>query len=83
MNEPEKLTELVSIDEKKKLRGGKRGTGRKGRGKERNYERESNEEETLEESLDNLDNSEEKEESLGLITDENKDKKINLSLIHI
>ena len=77
MNEPEKLTELVSIDEKKKLRGGKRGTGRKGRGKERSYERESNEEETLEESLDNLEDSEEKEESLGLITDENKDKKIN------
>ena len=77
MNEPEKLTELVSIDEKKKLRGGKRGTGRKGRGKGRSYERESNEEETLEESLDNLEDSEEKEESLGLITDENKDKKIN------
>ena len=25
MNEPEKLTELVPIDEKKQLRGGKRG----------------------------------------------------------
>ena len=75
MNEPEKLTELVPIDEKKQLRGGKRG-GKKGRGREKNYGRERLEEEIIEETLDNSDNNEEKEESLGLISEGNKDQKI-------
>ena len=75
MNEPEKLTELVPIDEKKQLRGGKRG-GNKGRGREKNYGRERLEEEIIEETLDNSDNNEEKEESLGLISEGNKDQKI-------
>ena len=76
MSEPEKLIELIPVDESGRGRGGRRG-GRRGRGRGKAHEREKNSEINEEETLGDSDNAEEKEESLDLITGENKGRKIN------
>ena len=84
MSEPENLMELIEVDESGKGRGrggggGKRGGrgGKRGRGRSREYHKEKLDENEGEEILGDSDNTEEKEESLELITGENKGKKIN------
>ena len=81
MSEPENLMELIEVDEsgKGRGRGGKRGGrgGKRGRGRSREYHKEKLDENEGEEILGDSDNTEEKEESLELITGENKGKKIN------
>ena len=77
MSEPEKLIELMPVDENNKGPGGNRrgrgGRGRRGRGRGKGLENERTEEEIL----GDFDNEEEKEESIDLITGENKGIKIN------
>ena len=81
MSEPENLMELIEVDEsgKGRGRGGKRGGrgGKRGRGRSREYHKEKLDENEGEEILGDSDNTEEKEESLELITGEKKGKKIN------
>ena len=81
MSEPENLMELIEVDEsgKGRGRGGKRGGrgGKRGRGRSREYHKEKLDENEEEEILGDSDNTEEKEESLELITGEKKGKKIN------
>ena len=78
MSEPEKLIELIPVDEGGRGRGGRRGGrgGRRGGGRGRFHEKPKLDEINEEEVLDS-DNTEEKEESLDLITGENKGRKIN------
>ena len=78
MSEPEKLIELIPVDESGRGRGGRRGGrgGRRGGGRGRFHEKPKLDEINEEEVLDS-DNTEEKEESLDLITGENKGRKIN------
>ena len=79
MSEPENLIELIPVDERGRGRGGRNGGrgGRRGRGRGKGYEKEKFEEISTEENLGDSDNAEEKEESLDLITGENKGRKIN------
>ena len=79
MSEPENLIELIPVDERGRGRGGRHGGrgGRRGRGRGKGYEKEKFEEISTEENLGDSDNAEEKEESLDLITGENKGRKIN------
>jgi len=78
MSEPEKLIELIPVDEGGRGRGGRRGGrgGRRGGGRGRFHEKPKLDEINEEEVLDS-DNTEEKEESSDLITGENKGRKIN------
>ena len=78
MSEPEKLIELIPVDEGGRGRGGRRGGrgGRRGGGRGRFHEEPKLDEINEEEVLDS-DNTEEKEESSDLITGENKGRKIN------
>ena len=79
MTEPEKLIELIPVDESGRGRGGRRGGrgGRRGRGHGRDFEKGKFGELSQEDTLGDSDNTEEKEESLDLITGENKGRKIN------
>ena len=79
MSEPEKLIELIPVDETGRGRGGKRGGrgGKRGRFHGRGHGKEKFNEINEEENLGDSDNTEEKEESLDLITGENKGRKIN------
>ena len=79
MTEPEKLIELIPVDESGRGRGGRRGGrgGRRGRGHGREFEKGKFGELSQEDTLGDSDNTEEKEESLDLITGENKGRKIN------
>ena len=79
MTEPEKLIELIPVDESGRGRGGRRGGrgGRRGRGRGREFEKGKFGELSQEDTLGDSDNTEEKEESLDLITGENKGRKIN------
>ena len=79
MSEPEKLIELIQVDEAGRGRGGKRGGrgGKRGRFHGKGHEKEKFNEINEEETFGDSDNTEEKEESLDLITGENKGRKIN------
>ena len=79
MSEPEKLIELIPVDETGRGRGGKRGGrgGKRGRFHGKGHEKEKFNEINEEETFGDSDNTEEKEESLDLITGENKGRKIN------
>ena len=79
MSEPEKLIELIPVDESGRGRGGKRGGkgGKRGRFHGKGHGKEQFNEIKEEETLGDSDNTEEKEESLDLITGENKGRKIN------
>jgi len=79
MSEPEKLIELIPVDESGRGRGGKRGGrgGKRGRFHGKGHGKEQFNEIKEEETLGDYDNTEEKEESLDLITGENKGRKIN------
>ena len=72
MSEPEKLIELIPVDEGGRGRGGRRGGrgGRRGGGRGRFHEKPKLDQINEEEVLDS-DNTEEKEESSDLITGEN------------
>ena len=76
MSEPEKLIELMPLDENSKGKGGIRrgrgGRGRRGRGRGNSLEREREEEEII----GDFDTEEDKEESADLITGENKGRVI-------
>ena len=76
MSQPEKLIELMPVDERGKGRGGNR-RGRGGRGGRRGRAHEKDKERDEEEILGDFDSEEEKEESSDLITGENKQKVIN------
>ena len=79
MSEPEKLIELIPVDESGRGRGGKRGGrgGKRGRFHGKGHGKEQFNEIKEEETLGDSDNTEEKEESIELITGESKGKKIN------
>jgi hypothetical protein len=73
--------ELINVDESGRMkgRGGKRGKrgGKKGGNRERDHKVEKLDSNDEEEVLGDSDNTEEKEESIELITGESKGKKIN------